>query len=306
MTIKCFIFDIDGTLSDPTHRLHHVQWGKKEWDQFFSKMGDDAVREPIADLCNLCGTLYPVLIVTGRPENYRDETTNWLERHDISCSHLYMRPANDTRPDHIVKKEILDKIRAEGYDPVMVFDDRQSVVDMWRANGLICAQVAPSERPDPLFPVPENPELLFLMVGPTGAGKTTIAAGEFYAEEIISSDRLRKAYTGSELDQSENQKVFQALHKLVKTRLELGLRTCVDATNLHRKDRLAILALAPAGIKAAYYVVNRPMREKLLTAGWRSRFPGLIEKHEQRFNSCLKDIMSGDGMGVRVVDYRSK
>lgn len=29
---RAIICDIDGTLSDPTHRLHHVTGGKKNWD----------------------------------------------------------------------------------------------------------------------------------------------------------------------------------------------------------------------------------------------------------------------------------
>jgi hypothetical protein len=53
-----------------------------------------------------------------------------------------MRSDNDYRADFIVKEELLAQLRADGYNPVMAFDDRQQVVDMWRENGLICAQVA--------------------------------------------------------------------------------------------------------------------------------------------------------------------
>ena len=55
---------------------------------------------------------------------------------------LFMRADNDNRPDAEVKSEMLDKLIEEGHNPVIVFDDRQSVVDMWRARGLLCCQVA--------------------------------------------------------------------------------------------------------------------------------------------------------------------
>jgi hypothetical protein len=31
---------------------------------------------------------------------------------------------------------------ADGYEPIMVFDDRNQVVKMWRERGIVCAQVA--------------------------------------------------------------------------------------------------------------------------------------------------------------------
>ena len=52
-----------------------------------------------------------------------------------------MRSTKDNRPDDIVKKELLDKMREEGYNPILVFDDRDSVVKMWRENGIPTFQV---------------------------------------------------------------------------------------------------------------------------------------------------------------------
>jgi hypothetical protein len=55
---------------------------------------------------------------------------------------LYMRRRNDRRPDYIVKAELLDQLLADGYRPIMAFDDRDQVVKMWREKGVPCAQVA--------------------------------------------------------------------------------------------------------------------------------------------------------------------
>jgi hypothetical protein len=56
-----------------------------------------------------------------------------------------MRKLGDRRDDDIVKFELLEQIYEMGYEPVLVFDDRDRVVKMWRAAGLRCFQVAPGD-----------------------------------------------------------------------------------------------------------------------------------------------------------------
>jgi hypothetical protein len=55
-----------------------------------------------------------------------------------------MRKAGDYRQDAIVKAEWLEAL-PEDQRPVLAFDDRQQVVDMWRAHGVRCCQVAPGD-----------------------------------------------------------------------------------------------------------------------------------------------------------------
>ena len=42
---KVWVFDIDGTLADNEHRMHHLD-GKKEWDAFFAKQHLDEPYQP--------------------------------------------------------------------------------------------------------------------------------------------------------------------------------------------------------------------------------------------------------------------
>ena len=49
------------------------------------------------------------------------------------------------RSDDIVKFELLEQILEFGYEPILVLDDRDRVVKMWRAAGLRCLQVAPGD-----------------------------------------------------------------------------------------------------------------------------------------------------------------
>lgn len=141
------IFDIDGTLSDPTHRRHHVQGGKKDWEKFFAELDGDAPVEPVFKLFHaLQKAGYYMLIVSGRREQYRFETVNWLRKHGLTVFKLYMRKNDDLRQDDMIKSDILDEIVAEGYSPFLVIDDRQRVVDMWRSRGLVCLQNTPMEE----------------------------------------------------------------------------------------------------------------------------------------------------------------
>ena len=143
--LRAIIFDIDGTLADGAHRVGHIQRtdGKpKDWDAYFAALSDDA---PIPHLCEIADclqTYFHIIYVTGRPEEYADATREWIDRHRLPVGTLYARPRGDRRDDDIVKIELLSRIRADGYEPIMAFDDRTRVVRAWRAAGIPCAQVA--------------------------------------------------------------------------------------------------------------------------------------------------------------------
>ncbi len=138
---KMVIVDMDGTLADVTHRLHHIRGhGKKDWPRFFEAMDADPPNEVVAAWVRNLAPDYDVVIVSGRPEDYGDRTIAWLRRYRIPVVHILMRRSGDRRPDHIVKQEILDTLPKEAI--AFVIDDRNSVCDMWRRNGLRCFQVA--------------------------------------------------------------------------------------------------------------------------------------------------------------------
>ena len=144
-TPKVIICDIDGTISDATHRLHLIKSKPKNWKHFFAQSIHDSIYEDVHWLVNLfVETGNKVLFVTARPENEREKTIEWL--HNIAdmkgkYEKLYMRYPGDYRDDNIVKKDILQEIYNDGYDPFLALDDRDHVVNMWRQEGLFCFQV---------------------------------------------------------------------------------------------------------------------------------------------------------------------
>lgn len=141
---RCYHFDIDGTIANVGHRLHHIERRPKNWRKFFATVGEDL---PIVHIIELARDLaeagVPVVYVSGRSDECRADTLAWFSTHDLPLGPLYMRRAGDHRPDHIVKAELLDQILRDGFQPSMAFDDRDQVVAMWRRRGVPCAQVAP-------------------------------------------------------------------------------------------------------------------------------------------------------------------
>lgn len=145
--MRCYLFDIDGTLADITHRLHHIEKAPKDWPAFFAACMDDKPIEHILGLARMlyAPTLIHIVYVSGRSDECMDETVTWLRRHRAPIGPLYMRKAGDHKPDHELKVELLAQLRADGYEPIMAFDDRTAVVKAWRAAGIPCAQVAEGE-----------------------------------------------------------------------------------------------------------------------------------------------------------------
>lgn len=139
------ICDLDGTLCDITHRRHFVAGEKKDWKSFFANVKDDALNAPVAELLDtLAADGHHILLVSGRPITPCGiPTEDWLLNHEIAYDHLFMRQGGDHRSDVIVKQEILDHLPKDRIDYVL--DDRDSVVKMWRDNGLFCMQVAPGD-----------------------------------------------------------------------------------------------------------------------------------------------------------------
>ncbi|HEX8427999.1 polynucleotide kinase-phosphatase [Hymenobacter sp.] len=89
------------------------------------------------------------------------------------------------------------------------------------------------------------PELsLVLLIGTSGAGKSTFARRLFKPTEIVSSDQCRALVADNENDQGATPDAFALLHYLVGVRLKRGLLTVVDATNVQPEARKTLVQLA--------------------------------------------------------------
>lgn len=137
------IFDLDGTLSNSEHRVHFLTGEIKDWRAFYAACDmDEPIMPIVTTATSMIADGWDIEIWTGRSMEVADETGHWLERHGLGSVVLRMRPIGDHRPDTELKREWLDGC---GFKPDIVFEDRASVVDMWRSNGIVCAQVAPGQ-----------------------------------------------------------------------------------------------------------------------------------------------------------------
>ena len=131
------IFDVDGTLMNVNHRRHHVSGVNKNWKAFNESMVLDTPNEAVFQLAKQ--TDLPVIIVSGRNERHRDVTERQLQ--SIDYIKLIMRPDDNYEADYEFKESVLNVLKETGFNVQFVVDDRPSVVQMWRRNGLTCFDV---------------------------------------------------------------------------------------------------------------------------------------------------------------------
>lgn len=124
----------------------------------------DVPNKPLCDLINEISagpSEVKILFVTGREDSgtAKNKTISWLlhkcgfynygspYKQKLSDEgpeydwELFMRKPGDRRPDNIVKAEIYKYKIEPHYNVMAVFEDRDSVVKMWRDLGLLCCQV---------------------------------------------------------------------------------------------------------------------------------------------------------------------
>lgn len=141
--LKAAIVDLDGTLANTDHRQHYMEAKKKDWKNFYAEMVNDQPNHDILWIVESWANRgVPILLCTGRPEEYRPFTVGWLERFRVPYHKLYMRQTGDFRADDIIKLELLAQMQTDGFDPNIALDDRDRVVKAWRAVGIRCLQVA--------------------------------------------------------------------------------------------------------------------------------------------------------------------
>lgn len=314
--MRAVIFDVDGTVVNVDHRLHHLSNPdldrNQQWNAFFADIPNDTPIEPIVWLNQMLrfanghrdniinDKRAAILVVSARPETYKQDTIDQLKEHGVFYDALYMRGENDTRADQIVKAEILQKIIDDGYEPFLAVDDRPQVVKMWREFGITCLQCAPDE---PLRSKYAGQALLTMLVGPAGAGKSTLAEKLYDKRAVVSTDAIREEY-GWGHSPDDLKRTWEYTRAQLRARLECGLAAVLDATNIKRKDRLNILSIVPKGQLVNYVVIDRSLDDKLKDRGWRPE--ELVLKHHRTFQANLRDILDGDQQdNVIVYDKRS-
>lgn len=149
---------------------------------------------------------------------------------------------------------------------------------------------------------------LVVLVGAAGSGKSTFAARHFDPAEILSSDGYRRLIAGDEADQSATLAAFGRLHRDLSRRLGQASLAVVDATNVGRHARRALLNRATAaGVEAVAIVLDLP--DAVVLARNEARAArvvdaGIVQQHLRQLRSTLDDTLGGirgDGFAAVVV-----
>ena len=144
MKRKNIIFDIDGTIADMQHRRHFVEQTPADWKAFKEHTVHDVPNQWVVDIAKrFVEQGERVVFFSARNESERDITEqqirDWV---GIAKPDLFLRKNDDFRSDDVFKSDIADLFEEHVGKIDMVFDDRNSVVEMWRQRGLNVIQVA--------------------------------------------------------------------------------------------------------------------------------------------------------------------
>lgn len=155
------VLDLDQTLADVTHRVHHVEKDPKDWDAFFDPalvIKDKVVAGAERVLTHFEELKYDFVILTGRNEDLRDTTMRWVQENlniKVPDTHLLMRPNGNMLSAAEYKREQLLSFKQglENKDNhFLIIDDDTDMGDALKDLGIVLK--AP-ECWALLFPLPE-------------------------------------------------------------------------------------------------------------------------------------------------------
>ncbi|AGN30140.1 PseT polynucleotide 5'-kinase and 3'-phosphatase [Vibrio phage nt-1] len=131
--------DIDGTVAE----MHKGVKGRRSPFEWF-RVEEDTPRDTVIEILDYMSFDYKIIFMSGRDGICEEHTRRWLTEHmPFFWADLVMRKKGDSRPDWIIKLELLVELAEKGYQPKVMFDDRDQVVNTLREVGVEVFQVQP-------------------------------------------------------------------------------------------------------------------------------------------------------------------
>lgn len=128
--MKLAFFDIDGVLANDTHRVKFAL--KRQWFSYFDteRMAADKVwQQGTQAVEDAIKSGWTIAYLTGRREDRRTVTEDWLDEHGFPPGRLVMRRFSQTMPLANFKEEYLRKVVSTGnFSDVLLFDDDPEVI----------------------------------------------------------------------------------------------------------------------------------------------------------------------------------
>jgi phosphoglycolate phosphatase-like HAD superfamily hydrolase len=154
-TLPVAVVDIDGVLADVRHRLHHVSRRPKNWDAFFAAAIHDELLDEGRAVAERLAQDHELVYLSGRPSRCRDDTLEWLARHDLPPGQVMLRPEGDRRPARAFKLDRLRDLAADRTVAVLV-DDDPAVCEAARKRGFVVFEATWMEQQPTLFEAQER------------------------------------------------------------------------------------------------------------------------------------------------------
>jgi protein phosphatase len=99
-------------------------------------------------------------------------------------------------------------------------------------------------QPEPVKQIDLPAFCLVVMMGASGAGKSTFTRRHFLPTEVLSSDYFRALVSDDESNQAATNDAFEVLYFVATKRLAARKLTVIDATNVRPNDRKGFIQLA--------------------------------------------------------------
>lgn len=139
------LFDLDGTLIN----INSIQHLIGQWDEFHEASFSCPAHEALCELAKMLENHpqgYQIIVVTGKPEKHRLRAINWLRDNGVYADFILMRPPLNSQSDPDLKVALVEKLLGDDWRKAVAFavEDRDKMVNRWRAEGIVCLQCMPS------------------------------------------------------------------------------------------------------------------------------------------------------------------
>ena len=135
---KAWIFDMDGTIVniDSIYTILNEMMAQDPqglylmFKEYHEKALDCPPNQEVVQMLLDAKKDFDILIVTARGEEYKAETSLWLEKNNIPYDALFMRPAGSLESDANIKNTIYLNILND-WDVEHAVDDNPDIIKLW-------------------------------------------------------------------------------------------------------------------------------------------------------------------------------
>jgi protein phosphatase len=147
---------------------------------------------------------------------------------------------------------------------------------------------------------------LVMLVGVSGAGKTTFARKNFLPTQVLTSDKFRAMVSDDENCMEASHDAFEVLYSIAQKRLSRRLITVIDATNIQDYGRRRLLDFAREyGASPVAIILNIPEDiciERTLRRTDRPIPMDILQQHLQEFRETLEIIPTEGFHFIYILD----